>query len=81
MIPTDRFTSVDDTKIPTGELKPVQGTPFDFSMPASIGARIDQDDEQLRISGCYNHNWVINKSLTELGLKARVYEANTGSAD
>src|SRR4029077_3820321 len=48
MIQADKFTPVDSTLIPTGELKPVDGTPFDFRTPTAIGARINQDDEQLK---------------------------------
>ena len=78
MIPADRFTPVDSTLIPTGELKPVEGTPFDFRKPTPIGARIGQDDEQLKFGGGYDHNWVINKEMGELTIMARVYEPTTG---
>lgn len=77
-IHADRFTPVDATLIPTGELRPVQGTPFDFRKPTAIGARIHQDDEQLRYGRGYDHNWVINKKPHELALHARVYEPTTG---
>jgi aldose 1-epimerase len=73
-----RFTPVDKTLIPTGELQPVAGTPFDFLTSTAIGARIDKDDEQLRMGGGYDHNWVIDKPLGELGLLARVCEAGSG---
>jgi aldose 1-epimerase len=78
MIPADKFTPVDSTLIPTGELRPVEGTPFDFRMPTAIGARINQDDEQLKSGKGYDHNWVINKPMGELGLMARVYEPVSG---
>jgi aldose 1-epimerase len=78
MIEADTFTPVDDTLIPTGELRPVQGTPFDFRTPTAIGARINQDDEQLKFGKGYDHNFVINKPLGQLGLMARVYEPTTG---
>jgi aldose 1-epimerase len=74
----DRFTPVDATLIPTGELRPVEGTPFDFRKPTAIGARIQQDDEQLRYGRGYDHNWVINKKPGELALHARVVEPTTG---
>jgi aldose 1-epimerase len=75
----DRFTPVDSTLIPTGELKPVDGTPFDFRKPTAIGARINQDDPQLKFGGGYDHNWVINqKQPGELTLQARVTEPTTG---
>ena len=78
MIPADKFTPVDSTLIPTGELRPVAGTPFDFRTPTAIGARINQDDEQLKFGKGYDHNWVINKPMGQLGLMARVTEPTTG---
>ena len=45
--------------IPTGELAPVEGTPFDFRKPTVIGKRINDDNEQLKIAGGYDHNWVL----------------------
>ena len=77
-IRADRFTPVDSTLIPTGELKPVEGTPFDFRKPTAIGARINQDDEQLKFGKGYDHNWAVNKPMGELGLMARVHEPTTG---
>jgi aldose 1-epimerase len=74
----DRFTPVDSTLITTGELRPVDGTPLDFRTPTAIGARIGQDDEQLKFGNGYDHNWVINHPLGELGLDARVTEPTTG---
>ena len=78
MIPADKFTPVDSTLIPTGELRPVQGTPFDFRTPTAIGARINQDDEQLKFGKGYDHNWVFDKSVGEFTRLARVYEPTTG---
>lgn len=72
------YTPVDSTLIPTGEIAPVAGTPFDFNTPTTIGARINQDNEQLKFGGGYDHNWVINKKPGKLGLQARVYEPTTG---
>jgi aldose 1-epimerase len=77
-IPAQRFTVTDHTQIPTGELRPVVGGPFDFRQPTAIGARIDVADEQLRIAGGYDHNWVIDKPLGELGLMASVFEPVSG---
>jgi aldose 1-epimerase len=57
----DRYTPVDDTLIPTGELAPVAGTPFDFRQPTAIGARINQDNPQLKNGKGYDHNWVLNR--------------------
>ena len=77
-INADKFTPVDNTLIPNGELKPVAGTPFDFCKPMSIGARINADDEQIKFGSGYDHNWVVNKPLGKLGLVARVTEPTTG---
>jgi len=56
------FTSVDSTLIPTGELRAVRDTPFDFSKPAAIGARISQDDEGLKFGKGYDHNWALART-------------------
>jgi aldose 1-epimerase len=56
----DRFTPVDATLIPTGELRAVAGTPFDFRTPHAIGGRIDAADEQLALGKGYDHNWALN---------------------
>lgn len=75
----DKFTPVDDTLIPTGELKNVAGTPFDFRKSTAIGARIDQDDEQLKFGKGYDHNWILNRAAgAPPSLAARVYEPTTG---
>ncbi len=60
-----KFTPVDKDLIPTGELKAVAGTPFDFLNSTSIGSRIDQADEQLKMGGGYDHNWALDKGLTQ----------------
>ncbi len=78
MIAADKFTPVDSTLIPTGELRPVEGTPFDFRKPTRIGARIDEDNEQLKFGGGYDHNFVFNKPLGKLELAARVHDPSTG---
>src|SRR5579864_4381814 len=59
-ISADKMTPVDSKLIPTGELKPVAGTPFDFTKPETIGARISADHEQLKLGKGYDHNWVLN---------------------
>jgi len=75
----DRFTPVDSTLIPTGEIRSVSGTPFDFRTPTAIGARIDQDDEQLRYGRGYDHNFVLNKGADGGPTPAaRVYEPSSG---
>ncbi len=74
-----KFTPVDATLIPTGELRDVQGTPFDFSKSTAIGARINQDDEQLKFGKGYDHNWVLDgKAKSGLAVAAEVFEPSTG---
>jgi aldose 1-epimerase len=79
-INADRFTPVDETLIPTGELKAVKGTPFDFSRATAIGSRINQSDDQLVLGKGYDHNFVLNKKGQELSLAANVYEPASGRA-
>lgn len=74
----DRFTPVDAGLIPTGELRPVKGTPFDFTTPHAIGERIDANDEQIKRGGGYDHNFVFTKHDGQLNLVAKVTEATTG---
>jgi aldose 1-epimerase len=78
MLAADRFTPVDAGLIPTGELKPVEGTPFDFRKPTAIGARINAADEQIKVGGGYDHNFVLNGNAGTLRLAARVSEPTTG---
>lgn len=66
----DQFTPVNENLIPTGELRRVSQTPFDFTQPETIGARINQDDPQLRFGRGYDHNWVLNKNEDGGGLPA-----------
>jgi aldose 1-epimerase len=75
---SDRFTPVAEGLIPTGELRPVAGTPFDFTKPNAIGTRINGDDEQLKLGLGYDHNWVLNKNGKQMTLAARVVEPTTG---
>jgi len=77
-IDADRFTPVDATLIPTGELAPVEGTPFDFRQPALIGARIDADHEQIRNGGGYDHNWVLNGTPPALRHAAKLEDPASG---
>jgi len=85
MLNADKFTPVDENLIPTGELRDVAGTPFDFRKPTVIGSRIEQDDEQLKIGGGYDHNWVLNQPQSVEDFKNRkmecaasLYEPTTG---
>lgn len=73
-----RYTPVDSTAIPTGELRDVDGTPFDFTEPAAIGERIEEDHQQLEHVGGYDHNYVLDKEAEELALAARLSEPKTG---
>ncbi|MES1262577.1 MAG: aldose epimerase family protein [Acidobacteriota bacterium] len=77
-INSDRFTPVDAGLIPTGELKAVAGTPFDFRKATAVGARIDQNDPQLKLGHGYDHNWVLNRTGKGLELAARVEEPVSG---
>lgn len=77
-IDADRFTPVDATLIPTGQLAPVSGTPLDFRRPTLIGARIGQDDEQLRHGGGYDHNFVLNRNGVGLVHAARLVDPGSG---
>ena len=70
MINADKYTPVDDTLIPTGQLAPVEGTPFDFRASTKIGARIEQKDEQLIRGKGYDHNWVLTRTGDGLQLAA-----------
>ena len=78
MINANRFTPTDSGSIPTGELRNVKGTPFDFLQATAIGLRIGEADEQLKFGLGYDHNWVLNKKGKELSLAATVYESTTG---
>ena len=72
MLNADHFTPVDKDLIPTGEIKPVKGTPMDFTKPMVIGSRIKQ------VQGGYDHNYVLNSSDGSLALAASVYEPKSG---
>jgi aldose 1-epimerase len=74
----DRFTPVDKNLIPTGELRSVKNTPFDFSKPTAIGARINDQSEQLELGRGYDHNFVIRRTGAGAELAARVHEPQTG---
>ena len=73
-----RFTPVDSTQIPTGELRSVAETPFDFRKSTRVGERIDADDEQIRFGQGYDHNWVLDSADGKLAEAAEVYEPTTG---
>lgn len=81
MINASEFTPVNESLIPTGELRSVEGTPFDFTQPTPIGERIEQDNEQLDVGGGYDHNFVLDRDEAapdELVLAAKVWEPQSG---
>ncbi len=73
-----RITPVDASLIPTGEVKSVKDTPFDFLKPHSIGERINANDEQLRFGMGYDQNFVLDHREDRLSEAAEVYEPTTG---
>lgn len=78
-INADRFTPVDETLIPTGELRPVEGTPFDFRTAKPLGQDIGADEEQIKFGGGYDHNFVLNKTAAgAMTLAARVHAPESG---
>jgi aldose 1-epimerase len=77
-IDASAYTPVDSTLIPTGEVAPVAGTPFDFRTATPIGARIADDDGQLANGGGYDHNFVLDRNGLGLLHAARVVEPNSG---
>ncbi len=78
MLNADRYTPVDATLIPTGELPGVAGTPFDFRQSRAIGARINDQNEQLKYGGGYDHNWVLNGKNGVEKVAAKVHDPRTG---
>jgi aldose 1-epimerase len=78
MLNADYFTPVDEGLITTGEIRSVEGTPFDFREFTAIGKRIDADNQQIQFGGGYDHNWVLNKKNGGLTLAAKVYEPTSG---
>jgi aldose 1-epimerase len=75
-----RFTPVDAGLIPTGELKPVESSPFDFRKPTAVGARLNANDEQLHLGRGYDHNWVLDNGSAggKLTEAAEVYDPSSG---
>jgi aldose 1-epimerase len=72
-----RFLPVDKGLIPTGELKEVKGTPFDFTSAFVVGERINDNDEQIKLGGGYDHCWVIDTTTSNTPI-ASVYDTVTG---
>lgn len=75
IIKASSFTPVDSTLIPTGEIRPVEGTPFDFRTAHLIGGRIGEDYDQLKLGGGYDHNFVLDNAEE---VDAMVYDPSTG---
>jgi aldose 1-epimerase len=73
-----RFTPVDSSLIPTGELRAVANTPFDFQSATPIGARIASSDQQLAFGKGYDHNWVIDGPSGQLRINANVFDPESG---
>ena len=78
MINADNYTPVDKGLIPSGQIAPVAGTPFDFRQPTAIGARIHTNNEQLTNAGGYDHNFVLNRKGAGLELAAKVVDPKSG---
>ncbi|HWB33298.1 MAG TPA: aldose epimerase family protein [Acidobacteriaceae bacterium] len=78
MINADKYTPVDKTLIPTGGPQPVAGTPFDFRRMTAIGQRIHDNNEQLKIAGGYDHNWVLNGANGQMKVAAKLYDPKSG---
>lgn len=75
----DFYLPIDPTSIPTGEIRKVEGTPFDFRTPKTIGQDINADNEQIKNGTGYDHNYVLNKrEVGELSFAAKVYEPVSG---
>src|SRR5260370_42027207 len=75
----DKIPPVGAGLITTGELRDVAGNPFDFRKPTANGARIDQDEEQIKLGGGYDHNFVLRRPAAPgESLAARVVEPTTG---
>jgi len=77
-INADYYTPVDEELIPTGEIASVTDTPMDFTQPIAIGERVNDEYDQLRYGGGYDHNWVLKGSNQKIGLAARVTEPVSG---
>ena len=78
MLAAAKYTPVSSGMIPTGELASVTGTPFDFTKPTAIGARVNANNQQLTFGGGYDHNWVLDNQNASLAIAASVYEPTTG---
>lgn len=80
MLAADHFLPVDEGLIPTGEKRPVEGTPFDFTKLTKVGARIEAENEQLKLGNGYDHCWVLRNQTGEVALAATLYDPSSGRA-
>ncbi len=78
LVNADEFTPINEETLPTGEIRPVEGTPLDFRQLTRVGDRIDADDEQLKLGHGLDHNFVLNKEESEMGLAAILYDPGSG---
>ncbi len=78
MINADKFTPVDSTLIPTGQLEDVTNTPMDFRTPTEIGDRINDNFQQLKFAGGYDHNWVLNNYNGSVREAATLFDSTSG---
>lgn len=78
MINADRYTPIDAVLIPTGDLPSVSGTPYDFRKPTTIGARINENNQQLKLAGGYDQNFVLNGTPGTMHLAAKVVDPKSG---
>jgi aldose 1-epimerase len=74
----NQYTPVNSTLIPTGQIAPVAGTPFDFTHPTTIGSRINENNQQLKFAGGYDQNWVLRGTPGQLRPAAKVYDPVSG---
>ena len=78
-INADFYLPIDETSIPTGEIRKVEGTPFDFRTPKPVGQDIDADCEQIKNGAGYDHCYVLNKrEVGELSFAAKIVEPKSG---
>lgn len=78
MINGSHFTPMNDVSIPSGEIRPVAGTPMDFRTFQVIGSRINDNDDQLKFGKGYDHNWVLDKPADQMGLAADYFDKSSG---
>jgi len=77
-INADTFTPADSTFMPTGEVRPVDGTPMDFRTPHAIQDSLRMDDEQVKFGNGFDHNWILNTKGDDTQVAASLYSPKTG---